>query len=167
MNVLTRFLAIFGSCLALISCASTEVTKWAAPRGKEVLIGQGGAVQTVNHAGQNVDVWIEGTPDRPFMIVARAKSTYRYGTADKGMAREAAKRQMVAAVTENGADAVVFGTESVESVGTVYVPGAQTTTITPTYAGQYRAATTTTPGVSGSVGEGTIFAYIVKYMPQP
>jgi hypothetical protein len=151
------------AALTLVACATTEVTRWAAPPGKEILIGQGGAVETVKQADRDIDIWIEGSPDRPFKILAKAKSTYQYGLADKGLARDAAKRQMVEAAVSSGGDAVVFGTESVESVGTVYMPGSQTTTITPTYRGSYRATTTSAPGVAGSIGEGTIHAYIIKY----
>jgi hypothetical protein len=130
------------------------------------MIGRGGAVQTVKVGDRNVDVWIEGSPNRPFMILAKARSTYRYGTADKELARNAAKRQMAEAVVKEGGDAVVFGTESVESVGTIYQPGMQTTTITATSAA-VRADTTSYAGVAGSIGEGTIHAYIVKYVQNP
>lgn len=155
------------TALTLASCASTEVTRWAAPPGKEILIGQGGAVETVKQGNRDIDIWIEGSPNRPFKILTKATSTYRYGTGDKELARDAAKRQMVEAAIANGGDAVVFGTESVESVGTVYQPGVQTTTITPTSRGSYRANTVSGPGVAGSIGEGTIHAYIVKYTDMP
>ena len=39
--------------LALAACATTEVARWAAPPGKEILIGQGGAVETVLAHGAN------------------------------------------------------------------------------------------------------------------
>ena len=62
---------------------------------------------------------------------------------------------------------MVFGSESAESVGTVYQPGMQTTTITPASRGAYRANTVSSPGIAGSIGEGTIHAYIVKYTDKP
>jgi hypothetical protein len=152
--------------LALSGCASTEVTRWAAPPGKEILIGQGGAVETVKEGNREIDVWVEGSPNRPFKIIAKTKSTYRYGTADKALAQNAAKKQMVEAAVAKGGDAVVFGNESAESVGTVYMPGAQTATITPTYGGGYRANSYSNPAVSGNIGEGIIHAYIVRYVDQ-
>ena len=162
-----RIAAALCAVLALAACATTGVTRWAAPPGKEILIGQGGAVESVKQGNRSIDIWIEGSPNRPFKILAKATSTYRYGIADKALARDAAKRQMVEAAIANGGDAVVFGTESVESVGTVYQPGAQTTTISPTSRGAYRANTVSSPGVAGSIGEGTIHAYIVKYTDKP
>jgi hypothetical protein len=162
-----RSAVVLWAVLNLVACASTEVTRWAAPPGKEILIGRGGAVETVKRGSRDIDIWVEGSPNRPFRILAKATSTYRYGTADKELARDAAKRQMVEAVIASGGDAVVFGTESVESVGTVYQPGVQTTTITSTSGGSYRANTVGGPSVAGSIGEGTIQAYIVKYTDKP
>lgn len=147
----------------LAGCASTEVTRWAAPPGKEILIGQGGAVETVKQGGRDIDVWVDGSPNRPFKILAKAKSTYQYGLADKGLARNAAKRQLIEAVVANNGDAVIFGTQSTESVGTVYLPGDQTTNIRQTSDRTYHASTVSSPDVSGMIGEGIIHAYIVKY----
>ena len=155
------------AALALGACATTEVAQWAAPPGQEILIGQGGALETVKQGNRDIDIWVEGSPNRPFKILAKTKSTYRYGLADKGLARDAAKRQMVEAAITNGGDAVVFGTESAASVGTVYQPGMQTTTIVPTYGGGYRANTISNPGYASPIGEGTIHAYIIKYADKP
>lgn len=153
--------------LMLTGCASTEIAKYAATPGKEILIGQGGAFETISHGGRNIDVWVEGTPNRPFKIIARAKSTYTYGTVDREMARNAAKNQIVEAAILNGGDAVVFGNESAQSVGTVYIPGTQTTNLLPTYGGGIRATTSSNPGFAGTIGEGILYGYIVKYVEAP
>jgi hypothetical protein len=163
----TRFALVIGAALALAACATTEVSQWAAPPGQEILIGQGGAFDTMEQDNRKIDVWTEGSPNRPFKIIAKAKSTYSYGMADKGLARDAAKKQLVAAVIAKGGDAVVFGGESTGTVGAVYVPGTQTTTVTPTYGGGARATTTSTPGMAGTIGEGTIHAYIIRYADRP
>lgn len=162
-----HYAVVFGALLSLAGCANTEVSQWAPPPGKEIMIGQGGAFETQREGGRDIDVWTEGSPNRPFKIIAKATSTYRYGMADKALARDAAKRQMVEAVVAKGGDAVVFGNESVESVGTVYQPGMQTTTISPVYGNSLQATSTSAPGIAGSIGEGTIHAYIVKYVIMP
>lgn len=155
-------LALLTAC-AVAACATTKVTQWAALPGKDVLIGEGGAAETVKQGARDIEIWIEGSPNRPFKILAKVTSTYRYGIADRELARDAAKRQMVEAAIANGGDAVVFGTESAESIGTFYQPGMQSTTVTPVYRGVYHANTVSTAGISGSIGEGTIHAYIVRY----
>lgn len=162
-----HYVVVLGAYLALAGCASTEVSQWAPPPGKEIMIGQGGAFETLREGGRDIDVWTEGSPNRPFKIIAKATSKYQYGMADKALAHDAAKRQMVEAVVAKGGDAVVFGNESVESVGTVYLPGMQTTTISPVYGNSLRATSTSAPGIAGSIGEGTIHAYIVKYVVMP
>lgn len=160
-------LLLIGMVVLLASCANTEVAKYAAAPGKEILIGQGGAFETTSQGGRNIDLWVEGSPNRPFKILARAKSTYSYGTADREMARNAAKSQIVEAAIANGGDAVVFGNESVQSIGTVYLPGAQTTNISPTYGGGFRATSYSNPGFAGTIGEGILYGYIVKYVEAP
>lgn len=152
--------------LSFTACANTQVNEWAAAPGKEVLIGQGGAFETEKEDGHTVQIWTEGSPNRPFKILAQVTSSYRYGMADKGLAKDAAKRQMVEAAIARGGDAVVFGGESAKTVGTVYQPGMQTTTLTPMY-GTYQAHTFSNPGIAGSIGEATIHAYIVKYVENP
>lgn len=163
-----RFIvASFCAAVTLAGCASTEVTRWAAPPGKEILIGQGGAVQTVKEGGREIDIWTEGSPNRPFKILAKAVSTYQHGTVDKAWAIGAAKSQMAQEALKAGGDAVIIRSSSSESVGTVYIPGQQTTTITAPSRNSLQAQTTNTPSLAASAGmSGTIHAYIVKYVDQ-
>ncbi len=162
-----RIVAAMCAALNLAGCASTEVTRWAAPPGKEVLIGQGGAVQTVKAGGRDIDMWIEGSPNRPFKILAKTVSTYQHGTVDRAMAIGAAKGQMAEAAAKAGGDAVIMGSESSESVGTVYVPGQQTTVISAPSRNSLQATTSSNPSFAASAGRsGTIHAYIVKYVDQ-
>jgi len=162
-----RIAAAFCAAITLAGCASTEVTRWAAPPGKEILIGQGGAFKTVKAGGKEIDFWVEGSPNRPFKILAKTESTYSHGTADKAWAISAAKDQMAEEAAKAGGDAVILGSSSSESVGTVYIPGQQTTTITAPTRNSIQATTTSTPGFAGSMGSGTIHAYIVKYVDLP
>lgn len=161
-----RMVAFLVSAFTLASCASTEVTRWAAPPGKEVLIGQGGAVKTVKAGGKEIDVWVEGSPNKPFKILAKTESKYSHGTADRAWAISRAKDQMAEEAAKAGGDAVIIGSSSSESVGTVYIPGQQTTTITAPTRNSLQATTTSTPGYAGSMGSGTIHAYIIKYVDQ-
>ncbi len=154
-NHLTRLVVQLGAILVLAACAHTEVARWASPPGKEVMIGQRGAVETVKQGNREIDVWVQGSPNRPFKILAKTTSTYRHGLADKQLARDAAKRQMIDAVVVAGGDAVVFGSEAVASVGTVYMPGTQTTYVQPAPAGAFTANTYSSPMVGGSIDEGT------------
>ena len=160
----TTLAATLVTVFTLIGCASTEVSQWAAPPGKEILIGQGGAFNTVQANGKNIDIWVEGSPNRPFKILAKATSTYQYGTADKALAISAAKTQMAEEATKAGGDAVIIGKSATESVGTVYVPGQQTTTFTAVGNNSIQARTSSTPGFAGTTGSGIIHAYIVKYV---
>jgi len=140
------------------------VAKWAAAPGKEVLVGQGGAIETVRQNDRDIDVWVDGSPNRPFKILAKTTSTYRHGLADKQLARDAAKRQIFDAVIAAGGDAVIFAREATGQVGAVYVPGMQTTYVQPGPAGTFTANTYSSPAVSGGIGESTIHGYIVKYV---
>ena len=166
-NRYLSLVAAFCGVVTLAGCASTEVTRWAAPPGKEILIGQGGAVKTVKAGGKEIDFWVEGSPNRPFKIIAKTESTYSHGTADKAWAISAAKDQMAEEAAKAGGDAVIIGSSSSESVGTVYIPGQQTTTITAPTRNSLQATTSSTPSFAGSRGSGTIHAYIVKYVDQP
>lgn len=160
--------ATFCGVVILIGCASTEVTRWAAPPGKEILIGQGGAVQTVKEGNKEIDIWVEGSPNRPFKILAKTVSTYQHGTADKAWAISRAKSQMAEEAVKAGGDAVILGSSSSESVGTVYIPGQQTTTITAPTRNSLQMNTSSSPSFAASAGmSGTIHAYIVKYVDQP
>ena len=76
-----RRAAVLWAVITLVACARTQVTRWAAPPGKEILIGQGYPAETVKQGNRDIDIWIEGSPNRPFKILAKATSTYRYGTA--------------------------------------------------------------------------------------
>lgn len=154
-NHLTRLVVQLGAILVLAACAHTEVARWASPPGKEVVIGQRGAVETVKQGNREIDVWVQGSPNRPFKILAKTTSTYRHGLADKQLTRDAAKRQMIDAVVVAGGDAVVFGSEAIASVGTVYMPGTQTTYVQPAPAGAFTANTYSSPMVGGSIDEGT------------
>lgn len=163
-----RVAAALCAALTLAGCASTEVTRWAAPPGKEILIGQGGAVQTVKVGSRDIDIWTEGSPNRPFKIIAKTETNYRHGWATKGAAMSASRDQMAEAAIANGGDAVILGSSSSESVGTIYIPGQQTTTVTAPTQNSLQFQTSSTPGFSGSSGRtGTINAYIVKYVDQP
>lgn len=152
---------------SLVGCANTKVTKWAAPQGKEIMIGKGGAFETVQSENKSIDVWTEGSPNRPFKIIAKTTSTYRYGTADKALAQDAARAQMIDAVIENGGDAIIYGSHTVESVGVIYQPGMQMTNVQATSRSTYTANTFSAPGIAGNIGEGTIHGYVVKYMDAP
>jgi hypothetical protein len=165
-----RYVIIVAALYAglLVGCASTEVTRWAAPPGKEVLIGQGGAVQTVKAGGRDIDMWLEGSPNLPFKILAKTTSTYQHGTADRAWAISRAKNQMAEEAAKAGGDAVIIGSESSESVGTVYIPGQKTTTVTAPTRNSLQATTSSNPSFAASAGRsGTIHAYIVKYVDQP
>jgi len=62
---------------------------------------------------------------------------------------------MIDAVVVAGGDAVVFGSEAIASVGTVYMPGTQTTYVQPAPAGAFTANTYSSPMVGGGIDEGT------------
>jgi hypothetical protein len=156
-------LAIAGAALTLAGCASTQVSRYETAPGQEVRIGEGGAVETVTRNGRSIDLWLEGTPPKPFKILGRAKSEYVYGALDREWNRNAAIGQMADAAIAQGGDAVVIGSEASGTVGSVYVPGVQTTNIQRAGSG-YRATTTGGPGVSGGIGQDVIVAYIVKYV---
>ena len=100
-------------------------------------------------------------------ILAKTVSTYQHGTVDRAMAIGAAKGQMAEAAAKAGGDAVIMGSESSESVGTVYVPGQQTTVISAPSRNSLQATTSSNPSFAASAGRsGTIHAYIVKYVDQ-
>src|SRR6516165_1536965 len=95
--------------LAMSACSSTQYATYS---GSPVLVGQGGASRQV----QGLDVWVVGTPPRPYQIVGYIQdSRYEGNWPSSSLLATAVVTRARAA----GADAVVINSDRHDSAGAV------------------------------------------------
>ena len=94
--------------LALAACSSTQYATYS---GSPVLVGQGGASRQVD----GLDVWLVGTPPRPYQVVGYMKD-YRYEGNWKSGSLLATS--VVTQARAAGADAIIITSDSHDPAGT-------------------------------------------------
>ena len=95
--------------LTISACSSTQYATYS---GSPVLVGQGGASRQV----QGLDVWLFGSPPRPYQIIGYIKD-YRYEGNWKSSSLLATA--VVAQARAAGADAIIINSDSHDAAGSV------------------------------------------------
>lgn len=109
LNKIT-FVAVIALTALATACISNKVTEW---RDSKIYQGEGGAVETINE----VEVWLKGTPDRKFKVIAFIE--HAHGTGGLvGVINSASWKSGVAKKAKNlGGDAVIIETRYRELTG--------------------------------------------------
>ena len=107
MTTMKSLIAVAALGLALSAC-STEYMSYS---GSQVMVGQGGASRNVG----GIDVWVYGTPNRPYQIVGYIEDSRPGGPPAMAGRLGAVAAQARAA----GADGIIINSDTSQFVGTV------------------------------------------------
>jgi hypothetical protein len=93
--------------LAIAACSSTQYATYS---GSPVLVGQGGASRQV----QGLEVWVVGTPPRPYQIIGYIKDNRYEGN---WKSSSVLATSVVTQARAAGADAVIINSDSHDAMG--------------------------------------------------
>lgn len=135
-------------------------TKYYNYSGSETFQGTGGASETVN----DIDIWIEGTPPRPFTIIGVITDNRPGGP----IPMATRKGQITSLAKKNGGDAILFKFDESQFVGTyssgsAFTSGQATAYGSPGYARAYGTSTTTSTGMTQNINRRSSRFYVIKY----
>jgi hypothetical protein len=107
--VKTKFVTIglAAVSLAIAACSSTQYATYS---GSPVLVGQGGASRQV----QGLEVWVVGTPPRPYQIIGYIKSNRYEGN---WKSSSVLATSVVTQARAAGADAVIINSDTHDAMG--------------------------------------------------
>jgi hypothetical protein len=107
MKMKLTTIGLIAVSLAIAACSSTQYATYS---GSPILVGQGGASRQI----QGLEVWVMGTPPRPYQIIGYTKDNrYEGNWKSSSVLATSVVNQARAA----GADAVIIQSDSHDAMG--------------------------------------------------